>query len=61
MDSFTGNDPQTFSRFQAIASQQTFVALGCAIRYFHAVSKDGLSREVHNLPLDVRLSTASRH
>src|SRR6202789_827861 len=60
MHRFTRNDPQPFSCFQAIASQQPLVALGGAVRYVHTVGKDRLTGEVHNLPPYLRLAMGSR-
>lgn len=56
MDGFTGNNPQAFSRPQAVASQQAFPAFGSAIRHFHPFGNHYLAGEIENPVAHIRLS-----
>lgn len=59
MHGFTGNDPETFSRIEAVAPQQAFAALGAAVGHFHPFGKHRLAGEIRYLQPDSGLSPAA--
>jgi hypothetical protein len=46
VDRLAGNDPETFSFSEAVASQETFSACCPMVGNLHAIGEHGLPREV---------------
>jgi hypothetical protein len=60
MDGFTRNNPDPFSRGEAVAAQQPFSAGGPMVGDFYTVGEDNLPGEVRDLqPRDGLLLVAS--
>jgi hypothetical protein len=54
VNSFTRDDPKTFSGSERLSAQQTLIALWSAVGDFHAGGKEGLARHIQDAHAHIR-------